>query len=72
MEKHGEQKYNETTKLGSFFHRITTDRIKLLNPPETLDFLNLYEVFLNWGCAFFYNTLSPPTGGEFAVGDKVL
>jgi hypothetical protein len=53
---------------------ITTDRVKLFNRPETFDFFNPPSggYLRKRGKSFFYNTLSPPVGGEFAVGDKVL
>jgi len=49
--------------------KITTDRVKIFNRPETLDFFNppAGGYFKSRGAFFFYNTLSPPAGG-----DKVL
>jgi hypothetical protein len=31
---------------------MTSDLVKIFYRPETLDFFNLFEVFLNRGCTF--------------------
>jgi len=54
-------------KFNLFF---ITDRVKLFNRPETLDFFNLYEVFKKRGVIFFLQYFI--RYAEFAVGDKVL
>ena len=55
-------------KIYSFL--ITTDRVKLFNRPENLDFFNLYEVFKKRVVIFFLQYFI--RYAEFAVGDKVL
>jgi len=50
--------------------RFITDRAKLFNRHETLDFFNLYEVFKKKGVIFFLQYFI--RYAEFAVGDKVL
>ena len=54
----------------TFIKFNTTDRVKLFNRPETLDFFNLYEVFKKSGVIFFLQYFI--RYAEFAVGDKVL
>ena len=56
--------------LIDFLYFFTTDRVKLSNRPETLDFFNLYEVFRKKGVSFFLQYFIAYS--EFRVADKVL
>ena len=47
-----------------------TNRKKLFNRAETLDFFNLYEVFLKLEAFLFLQYFI--TYGEFRIADKVL